>query len=269
MPVQISDRISVHFLLILTAGFVCGCGSQTYQERLDASSQYFEYRQGVDSILETRWWQAGDFGLEVRIPRGFVEIVGPETEEEPDTRQPNFLPRPLPGLVGAWEAEVPVETEGTETAERRAWIFICTNHADHLKRYDDPLIEPEKFSDGLVANLSFNLGYREPTDEEPWPFDEVRTPTGTPYVPRKNYVATTLEDRVNIDGSGEINMNFMVNRYSAGSVQMALIAVYPVEIESSYRIENRIRRTMETLRLSEDVPRPQRAGAPQGSGGGF
>ena len=72
-----------------------------------------------------------------------------------------------------------------------------------------------------------------------------------------------------IGGSGQVNMNFMLNQFSAGSIQMTLIAIYPLEIESSYRIENRIQLAMETLRLSEDVPRPPRAGAPQSSGGGF
>ena len=269
MPALFSDRFPVHSLCILLAGFVCGCGSQTYQERLNASREYFEYRREVDSILELRWWQAGDFGLEFRVPKGFVEIPGPETEEDPDIRQPDFLPRPLPGLVGAWEAQVPVEIEDSDTTELRAWIFICTNHADHLKRYDDPLIEPEKFTDGCVGNIAFNLRYDVPTEEMPWPYDDVRTPSGKPYVPRKNYVAITLQTPLEIDGSGEIDMNLMLNQYSAGPVQLNLIAVYPVDIESSYRIERRIRLAMETLRLSEEVPRPPRAGAPQSSGGGF
>ena len=146
MPVHFSCRCLTHTLWILLAGVVSGCGSEKYQERLDASSEYFKYRREVDSILETRWWQAGTFGLQFRVPRGFVEIPGPETEEDPDIRQPDFLPRPLPGLVGAWEAEVPVEIEESETTSLRAWIFICTNHADHLKRYEDPLIEPEKLT---------------------------------------------------------------------------------------------------------------------------
>ena len=141
-------------ILSCLAAVVAGCGSQTYEERLAESQKYFEYRQTVDSILEKQWWQAGEFGLQFRPPKGFVEIPGPMTDEDPDTRQPNFLTRPLPGLIGAWEATVPVDMEGSDIHEQRAWIFICTNHQDILAKYDDPLIEPEKFTERLIENIA-------------------------------------------------------------------------------------------------------------------
>lgn len=256
---------------LAVAVIVSGCGAQSYEHRLEESRKYFEYRQTVDSILDAKWWQAGSFGLQFRVPKDFVEIPGPVKPEDPDTRQPTFLPRPLSGLVGAWEARVPVDIEDSDITEQRAWIFICTNHQDLLAKNDDPLIEPDKFTQRLIENIAFNLRYEAPTEASPWPFVEERTPTGTPYVPRKNYVSTQppLDDRVNIRGSGEVNMSFMLNQLEAGPIQMTLIAAYPSAVDSSYRIENRIKTAMETLRLSEEVPRPQRAGQPQTSGGGF
>jgi len=258
-------------ILSCLAAVVAGCGSQTYEERLAESQKYFEYRQTVDSILEKQWWQAGEFGLQFRPPKGFVEIPGPMTDEDPDTRQPNFLTRPLPGLIGAWEATVPVDMEGSDIHEQRAWIFICTNHQDMLAKYDDPLIEPEKFTERLIENIAFNLRYEAPTEADPWPFVEERTPAGTPYVPRKNYVSTNppLDERINIQGSGEVNMSFMLNQLDAEPIQMTLIAAYPSAIDTSYRIENRIRTAMETLKLTSDRPAPPRAGGPVTSGGGF
>ena len=258
-------------ILSCLAAAVCGCGSQTYEDRLAESQKYFEYRQTVDSILEKQWWQAGVFGLQFRPPKGFVEIPGPMTDEDPDTRQPDFLTRPLPGLVGAWEATVPVDMEGSDTREQRAWIFICTNHQDILAKYDDPLIEPEKFTERLIDNIAFNLRYEAPTETDPWPFVEERTPAGTPYVPRKNYVSTNppLDERVNIQGSGEVNMSFMLNQLDADSIQMTLIVAYPTAIDTSYRIESRIKTAMETLKLSSDPPAPPRTSGPVTSGGGF
>jgi hypothetical protein len=254
---------------LLAATFVCGCGSQTYEERLEQSKKYFEYRQGVDAVLQKRWWQADGFGLQFRPPKDFVEIPGP-AEGEAENRQPPFLPRPLRGLIGAWEATVSVDIEGSDVTEQRAWIFLCTNHNAFLQKEDDPLIEPEKFTDQMIADLGFCLRYELPTEAEPWPFVEERTPAGTRYVPVKDYIATNpaLEDRVNIDGSGEVNMSFMLNQYSVDSIQMMLIVAYPTAIDTRYRIEQRIKTAMETLRMTNEIPSKKKMLAPT-SGGGF
>ena len=257
-------------LVVLTV--VCGCGSQTYEQRLDESRKYFTYREKVDSALEKRWWQSGNFGLRFRPPKGFVEIPAP-AEEEADLRQPTFLPRALPGLLGAWETTVPVQIEEEpDVSELQAWIFLCTNHKDHLDKFDDPLIEPLKFNTRIIDNIAFNLRYQPPTETEPWPFEEERVPVGTPYVPRKNYVATSLrplEDRVNIDGSGEVNMNFMLNQYEQGPIQMMLIAAYPSAIDPRYDMHGKIKIAMETLQMTDEIPRPAKAGGAQNTAGGF
>lgn len=247
---------------LLAAIILCGCGSQAYEERLEQSKKYFEYRQEVDAVLQTRWWQAGSFGLEFRPPKDFVEIPGP-AEEEADNRQPTFLPRPLRGLVGAWEATVPVDIEGSEVTEQRAWIFLCTNHDAFLKKEDDPLVEPDKFTEQFIADLAFSLRYEAPTEEAPWPFVEERTPAGTRYVPVKDFISTNppLEDRINIDGSGEVNMSFMLSQYTVGSIQMTLIAAYPSGIDTRYRIEGRMKTAMEILRLSDEIPSKKKAQA--------
>ncbi|MDA0589822.1 MAG: hypothetical protein O2820_18105 [Planctomycetota bacterium] len=254
---------------LLAASIVCGCGSQAYEERLEQSRKYFEYRQGVDAVLQPRWWQADGFGLQFRPPADFVEIPGP-AEGEPDHRQPGFLPRPLRGLIGAWEATVDVDIEGSDVAEQRAWIFLCTNHEAFLRKEDDPLVEPEKFTDQMIGDIGFCLRYAAPTAEEPWPFVEERTPAGTRYVPVKDYIVTnpTLDDRVNIDGSGEVNMSFMLNQYTVDSIQMMLIVAYPTAIDTRYGIENRIRTVMETLRMTNEIPSKKKMKVPT-SGGGF
>lgn len=254
---------------LLAAIFVGGCGTQTYEERLEQSRKYFEYRQSVDAVLQPRWWQADGFGLQFRPLKDFVEIPAP-AEGEADSRQPRFLPRPLRGLVGAWEATVPVDIEGSDVTEQRAWIFLCTNHDAFLQKEDNPLIEPEKFTDQMIEDIGFCLRYELPTEENPWPFVEERTPAGTRYVPVKDYVATMppLEDRVNVDGSGEVNMSFMLNQYTVEAIQLTLIAAYPTGIDTRYRIEGRIRTAMETLRMTNEIPSKKKMTAPT-SGGGF
>ena len=253
---------------LLATIFICGCGSQAYEERLEESRKYFEYRQSVDAVLQPRWWQADGFGLQFRPLKDFVEIPGP-AEGEPDHRQPPFLPRPLRGLVGAWEANVPVDIEGSDVTEQRAWIFLCTNHEAFLRKEDDATVEPEKFTDQMIADLGFCLRYDEPTEERPW-FTEERTPAETRYVPVKDYGVTVqpFEHTVNIAGSGQVNMSFMLNQYAVGPIQMMLIVAYPTGIDTRYGIEGRIKTAMEALRLTEEIPSKKKVLAPS-SGGGF
>ena len=61
-------------------------------------------------------------------------------------------------------------------------------------------------------------------------------------------------------------MSFMLNQLDAESIQMTLIVAYPTAIDTSYRIANRIKTAMETLKLSSDAPAPPRAGGRAGAG---
>lgn len=253
-------------LLTGLIGFCCGCGSQTYEQRLDESRRYFEYRQRVDEALEPHVWTA--FGVEFRPPRGFRELPGPAKDGDPDTRQPAFFAQPLPGLLGAWQGDVRVEIQGSDLQTVPGYVFICTNHQRYLERATNPQVFPVELLDDVSNVLAATLRYEPNTAVNPWKFEEVRCPVGTAYVKRKVYDVIRLDGEIDVSGQ-RLRMDFRMFRYNVGDIQFALITVLPHAdiLDRRERIDSRIDLAMETLTMTGDAPRQQSA-APS-AGGGF
>lgn len=251
-------------MLLLTA-FV-GCGTQAYEHRLQETARYYEYRQRVDTALQRNAWQ--QFGIEFRVPNGFQEIPGPVEEGEPDIRQPNFLRQRLPGLIGAWQGEVMVDIPNREETSMPAWLFVCTNHNRFLDKQSDPTITPALLIEDLANALATDLRYEPDTAINPWQWEEVRSPQGTAYVPRKTYEWIVLDDERNIDGE-RVRLEFRLIRYYVNEIQFCLLSVIPHGeiLDRRERVYTNIDLAMENLVVSGEPPRPQ--SAVQSSGGGF
>lgn len=270
---EISTNIRTRGLLSLFASLVVatfiGCGSQTYEQRLAETAKYYEYRQKVDSALERTAWQ--EFGVQLRLPKGFREIPGPTEEDNHDARQPNFLTKPLPGLIGAWQGEVHVEIPDREDPTLPAWIFVCTNHQRFLDKQSDPTSTPALHIEDLSNVLAAELKYEPDTALNRWTYEEIRAPIGTPYVPRKTYEWILLDGERNIAGT-RVTMDFRLVRYYVDEIQFCLLTVVPsekiVDRRDWRRLYTAIDLAMENAVVSGDKPRAQNAGTPA-SGGGF
>lgn len=256
---------SLASLLILT---VIGCGTQTYEERLAETAKYYAYRQQVDSALTRNPWQ--EFGIQLRIPKGFQQIPGPTEEDAHDGRQPGFLSNPLPGLVGAWQGEVHVELPDREDPTMPAWIFVCTNHQRFLDKQSDPGVTPALFVEDISNLLATELRYEPDTALNRWTYEEVRAPVGTAYVPRKTYEWIMLDDEKEIDGT-QVRMQFRFIRYYVNEIQFCLLTVAPhdevLDRRDWRQFYTGIDLAMENLVVSGDPPRQQSSA--QTSGGGF
>ena len=255
----------------ITGGTLVGCGSQAYEQRLAETAKYYAYRQRVDSALELRAWQK--FGIQMRLPKGFQEIPGPVEEDEHDGRQPDFLSRPLPGLIGAWQTEVYVEIPERESPSMPAWVFLCTNHERFLNLQNEPTDTPELLLDDLSKVLADELLYEPDTALTPWSYEETRAPAGTPYVPRKTYESITLEDENARNINGErVRMQFRLIRYYVDQIQFCLLTVVPhdeiLDRRDWRKVYNGIDLMMENLVVSGEVPRQQLSG-PATSGAGI
>lgn len=281
MPRSIS-RSTIRFSLLLTLiplSFV-GCGTQTYEERLAASTAYFSYRQQVDSLLESQAWK--NEGITFRPPKGFSELPPPppgpddDSPPPPDTRQPPFLTHKLPGLVGAWQSQLSVEIPESDVDELPAWLLICTNHDDHRQKFDNPQIIPAAFMENLTNAVADCTGFARSTAIDPWDFSEVRVPTGTAYVPRKDYDWILLSDsEMTFDVEGQkVRYDFRLYRYFIGqNVQLALVTIVPSDeiLARSSRPYDAIDMAIEQMSATDEVPKT-RAGASAAapvSGGGF
>ncbi|MHC4876149.1 MAG: hypothetical protein ACYTGL_06590 [Planctomycetota bacterium] len=257
-----------------------GCGSQTYEERLEASAAYFKYRQLVDSLVQEHAWSAE--GITFRPPHGFGELPAPpppKDEDAPppeDTRQPAFLTHKLPGLVGAWQSQLRVEIPDSDVEELPGWILICTNHDYHRQKFDNPRIIPAAFMDDATNALADSLGFARNSAVDPWQFSEVRAPSGTAYVPRKDYDWIPLTDpELNFEVDGQrARYDFRLYRYFVGSsIQFTLVTVIPSDeiLARSARPYDAIDMAIEQLTVTDEVPRTRTAApanAPA-SGGGF
>lgn len=276
---RFTNTFARSFSLLALSCVLAGCGAQTYEERLNASVAYFNYRQRVDSLLEPRAWTAE--GISFRPPKGFVELPPPPpaSEDGPapqDDRQPDFLTHRLPGLVGAWQAQLSVEIPDSDVTELPAWLLICTNHDDYRRKFDNPQIIPAAFMDNLTNAVADSTGFARSTAIEPWKFTEVRVPTGTAYVPRKDYDWILLSDPemvYEVNGQSA-RYDFRLYRYFVGQhIQFAMVAIVPADdiLARSARPYDAIDMSLEQLSVADEVPR-SRAGGPAAapvSGGGF
>jgi len=85
----------------------------------------------------------------------------PEEEEIPDPRQPDYLPDlRLPGLRGAFRAELKVIDEDNNVAEGRGYLYVLTNH--HLAGNEE---RARAFHDDLVKLLGEALNMRARPDD--------------------------------------------------------------------------------------------------------
>ena len=281
MPCSISRSTTrISFLLTLIPLTLSGCGTQTYEDRLAASTAYFSYRQQVDSLLESRAWK--NEGITFRPPKSFSELPPPPSAPDedsptpPDTRQPPFLTHKLPGLVGAWQSQLRVEIPESDVDELPAWLLICTNHGDFRRKFDNPQIIPAAFMENLTNAVADCTGYARSTAIEPWKFTEVRAPSGTAYVPRKDYDWILLSDpEMTFEVEGQkVRYDFRVYRYFIGqNIQFALVTIVPSDdiLARSSRPYDAIDMAMEQMTATDEVPRT-RSGAPAAapiSGGGF
>jgi hypothetical protein len=248
---------------------IVGCGTQAYEQRLAETAKYYTYRQQVDSALERNAWQK--FGIQFRLPKGFQEIPEPTEEDQHDSRQPGFLSKPLPGLVGAWQGEVFVEIPDRESPTMPAWIFLCTNHQRFLNKQSDPTSTPALLVEDLTNVLAAELRYEPDTALNRWTYEETRAPAGTPYVPRKTYEWILLDDERTINDE-RVRMQFRLIRYYVNQIQFCLLTVVPHEEVLDRRdartIDKAINLAMENLVVDGEPPRMQGSATPS-SGGGF
>jgi len=254
------------WLLPCLAGLLAGCGSSTYQGRLNQTAQYFEYRQKVDDVLQPIAWR--EYGIEFRVPKGFEELPKPTEEFPDDHRQPPFLTQPLPGLVGAWRSDVRVEIPEVENGTLPAWLLLCTNHQRHLDRATDSNVYPGELHGDVSNVLADALEYKRDSALERWTFATERVPRGTAYVPRKSYDWIPLDGEVTLEGR-TVRIEIRQYRYNVGEIQFSLVTVFPHAdvLDRRERPDSVIAIAMETLTMTGDVPRPGTA-APA-SGGGF
>jgi len=251
-----------------------GCGQQVYQDRLKQTSAYYAYVNRLNANVSPAW--KGSPVEEIRLPLQFREIRKPPATKDPQTgelveaeidpRQPDYIALKLPGIVATWEAPFRVLAEGSP-AVRKGYLYVTTN-AFMYANADESRDAPD-FIKNLLVLIAEKLAVK-PLD----PATDMQResyPRAAPfYTAQKAYdVFRFPTDALVIDGVPHTVELFVQH---AGAIDVALIAVLPMGLESSENMAERIPMMLSTMKVSSRPalnPGRGAAGGPVPTGGGF
>jgi hypothetical protein len=247
---------------------LCGCGGEVYEERLGNTQILFAHESLLRENLQGEWTDAEN-GIGLRVPLKFQMLppparpepatkpAGEEGENAPeeeaeviDDRQPKYLNVELPGLRGAFQANVKVIADNNVEGEGDAWIYVMSNQ-DLADKTD----EAKEFSQNLVKTLSQAL--EKAIDDKDWRdeyYPRQRGPNAPPTVSSgfgkpMRYATLTITSDADIGG---FPRRFITNVHQAGEVQVIVLFVLPENVDGSEKFTERIPLCLETLTVASD-----------------
>jgi hypothetical protein len=240
---------------ILLAAVICvligGCGSQTYDRRLNKTIDYFGYLEKQRVNLSRSAWKGA--GVELRVPRQFRVVPGPKAPSEGTTtpapvdgRQPTYMNGPLPGLIGAWRAKVRVTGEpGVLPCD----LFVLSNHELFAQDKGD---EASEFLNTAVFQIFEGLGTPMP-EVSRWKKEQIPVQPG--YVKKK--VLTKYQGPLSQQIQG-VDMDAAIYLTQSGDTRIIILFVVPRRVSAKENLHDRIPMCLESLVLSTN--RPGKAG---------
>lgn len=238
-----------------TSLMAIGCGVDTYEYRLKETKAYFEYLDKVNSALGPR---ATPFeGVEIRVPKPFEQLLPPAPPAEgeavvalPPSEDPNRLgyhPNvQLEGVIASWKANVRVDAAGqNEPTEVPAFLHLLSNLGRWEEKQTNVDIDPLTYLTDLTNRLANAYNVQTETVDSPWPWEMIRG--FSPYVGKKKIesIAIPPEDQP---------INAVFYRLEVKDVQVALLLIYPRNIDHSVHLEDRMKYTLEWLKVPTQPP---------------
>ncbi|MCH9723420.1 MAG: hypothetical protein K0U86_00770 [Planctomycetes bacterium] len=259
--------IGASVLLMLSAALsLTGCGSETYEHRLNETAKYFEYVDIRDQALANNWSSPS---VKMRAPIEFKQINGPtaapakdsdeaETvDPEPtqtiDPRQPDYIDLVLPGLEGAWRVEVPVELDN-ETKDLPAYLYVLSNHYLLKEKMMD---EALSFHDEVNNQLASTFNQFLNTEE----FKTEKYPKGKGYTDPKSFLVGIFEPETEING-----VPYQLRLYldESGKNKIVVLLVIPKNISRGSKLDEHMDYSLETV----EIVSPQTGGGRKNSSSG-
>jgi hypothetical protein len=265
-------RSVVRLALVGVVGMfaIPGCGLETYEQRLAETNDYFKYVNKLDTYLSDVTWSNPAYGVELRYPKGFVEMAGPAPPaegEDPaspvvDPRQPNVLGIDLPGLIAAFRAD-----DGQDVS----LLYILGNHERILIRAANDGVgdDPATFLTDLELLLQNAIGVTVPEQPGSGSRDNEKytetIPRDGKYAHQKDFTAISFLQPEPPEGSAStLQLRLQLYEYQAGSMQVAVLMIYPTTNRNDPR--EALKLALETLRVSYQPPRLENPNQPESSG---
>jgi len=272
------------FLAMLPLALIlAGCGADLYEERLGNTRILFAHMQLLNEHLQGRWTDP-ETGVSLRPPLQFGLLAPPvkpqkatdaqgkpadgeagnDTEEEEihDDRQPKYLNVELPGLRGAFQAQIKYIGDNNLDAVGDAWLYVMTNH-DLAEQVE----QAKTFNQDFVKSLAEAAHVSPPEADKFESIEYPRVPKRMPGVPSSGpfvkpvkYTAVTINPPEAIDG---MERQFSLYLHEQGDIQVIVLFVLPQNVATSERFSERIPLCLETLEVAGDrlsLPSPGNIG---------
>ncbi|MFK7777940.1 MAG: hypothetical protein QM501_07415 [Gimesia sp.] len=255
-----SQGINIPVFLLLTVFLILnGCGSETYEQRLNETAKYFSYVDIRDQALAKSWSSPT---VSLRAPVEFEQInapnaapaenseeteaVDPEPTEIIDPRQPDYVDLELPGLEGAWRVEVPVDQENT-TVDLPAYLYVLSNHYLLKEKLTDEALE---FHDEVNNQLASAFEHFLNIDE----FTTEKYPQKKGYSVPKSFLVGSFVPETEING-----VPYQIQLYLAesGNNKVALLLVVPKNISGGSKLSKHMDFSLETVEIVSPRGRSQ------------
>lgn len=243
-------------VFLLVSLLLAGCGAEQYENRLDRTVRYFRYLDELEKNLAEKPWQGS--GTRIRVPEGFDPVDPPMAQSEsqrPSRDAPENVRRAaarnhpdfaltLPGIIGAWRAEMNVR----DGDSRPAWLYVFSNYDLWLGKAPEE-VAPH-FHEDLVTRLVNRLNLSDPNPGH-WSTQFIPSEGGEAFVQRKKFQvigfrAVRVDDRPH---------TLRLYEYETGDMQVALLFVIPRDAVERDKLLERIPLALQTLHVSPTRPR--------------
>ncbi len=247
------------FLGRLAGGTIAlaGCGGVTYEERLAATRQYFEYLDRVNTALVPRSIKIDV--VEVRVPKPFNQLLPPPPPKDDKSPPPQLAPADDParlgyfpnivleGVLATWKASVRVEVPGNDNATAPAYLHLLCN----LSRWNDKLlnpdIEPMNYHSELFNTLANAFNVKNDSPDEPWDWDSIRS--FSPYVTRRKIESIHMPSLPNPP------IDAVLYRHENKDVLVAFVLIVPRNLDPREKMEDKFKHTLELLKVDSQIPK--------------
>ena len=265
------DRRTFLASLAGTSLFAMGCGADTYKDRLEATRQYFEYLEKVNSALGTK--VVPFEGVELRVPKPFTQIIPPpppkegeaETQLDPNEDPARLGYHPnirLDGVLASWRAKVDLETPSG--GEGMAYLHLLSNLPRWVEKQSNNDIEPLHYRTDLTNLLANAYNVQTETADAPWPWIKIGSRDDERYRAFSPYVGKKTVDYIDIPPVDQ-PINAIFYWMEVRDVHVGLVLIIPRAIDPRLKLEDRLKHTLETLKVPSQPP--QKKAAKQAVGG--
>ena len=261
------ESIAAWFVMLAVVS-VMGCGWQGYEERQQASRNYYAYLSRGEQVLADKPDESVSNYMSLRVPRRFVA----DLNGDKSPRQPKLAGRKgIPGLLGSWKSRVVDEKSG-QSRGGACRMYVFGNYQRFVDRKEGVNTEPMTFQVQLVQDFCDALGV---SDSGEWKYEPLPGQSRGGYVERKHFSLVELQS-----GSREYRLFIYPTPRAASEdgddelpeeehLQFVFVFELPKNqdaIPNPLTLEDGIRYSLEWLALTAGIPESEQGKGASSSG---